>query len=229
MRSNPTAERTSGGSRFTYHRSNRPLSSKKCRIECDSPGVVTRRARVPNIPSARPQSPTGTADAASGTLVREPRGIHSTSRSGSSSTTTHGRAFQMRPCQVSRSTTTSPLDHIPPVRQLRNRPRWIGPPVLPAGRPWARRDDTFSLGADLACLLRCESPCFHERVELVFVLPAPAAVWLDPDVESEIVGVKAERRPAQRLLDVDVPAFERPCLRIPEQLDLMSRPPPDEC
>src|SRR5581483_1071204 len=57
--------------------------------------------------TSRPSS-AGYADA-------DPAGIQNTDRSGRSSTTSAATARQTEPNQTSRSATTSPLDHIPPV------------------------------------------------------------------------------------------------------------------
>src|SRR6266540_2450543 len=111
----------------------------------------------------------------------------------------------------------------PTVLNLRLDPCWIGAPVLPSlveGRlsrekPFER---PFTFGADLERLLGGVYALFESLSELVFVLPAPRGhVGLDHDVQRLVHIVESDRRPAKRLLQVDIPAQQVPRLAPNEQ------------
>src|SRR5829696_9138669 len=134
---------------------------------------------MPKRPSSRAQSPSGSTGLPFGTIVRAPAGSQSTSRSGSSCTTVHGRAFQTRPCQISRTATLSPLDRIPTLRELRDRPRRIRLPVLPPARPRPLLEHPLALCAHQGGRLLGDPASCEGCGEVLLVLPAPGAVSHD--------------------------------------------------
>ena len=87
---------------------------------------------------------------------------------------------------------------------------------------------TRSPSARMACASSSGEPAEADGLlELVLVLPRPASVRLDADVQHQIVGLVPEGRAAQRLLEIDVPARELASL-VPEDVHAMRPPPWDQ-
>src|SRR6266542_2146703 len=111
----------------------------------------------------------------------------------------------------------------PTVLNLRLDPFWIGPPILPAlVERWLSGQQScecpLTFRADPERLLGGVYALFQSLCELVFVLPAPRGhVRLNHEVERLVHIVKSNRRPAKRLLQVDIPAQQVPPLAPDEQ------------
>src|SRR6266496_348902 len=102
------------------------------------------------------------------------------------------------------------LGSVPPIRQDRQPPGWVRPPLEPplesaavAAQP---RDGGLALGAD-ALGLGAGVPAVRDvPVELLGVLPAPGAhVRLDDDVDAVVHPIETHGRSAQWRHEVDVP------------------------
>src|ERR1051325_6486871 len=92
----------------------------------------------------------------------------------------------------------------------------VGPPA-PAGVELPR--DAAGQGPRLRDLFRCEAALADPFLHDVVVFQLPAALGRDPDVELEVLRVVADRRAAEGLLQVDVPAVELPRRAGPEDPD----------
>ena len=143
--SNPSAVRRSGRWRLTYQPKwrRRPTTprARASRPAAAATGWTrpTRGRRTPSLPGQVLEDPLapgrglGAAGGVAGTLRRVPCGIHRSSRSSVSSTTTSGRAAHTRPPQTSWCTMTSPGVH------TGGDPVSPGPRSTPSGRGSSRR------------------------------------------------------------------------------------------
>ena len=111
---------------------------------------------------------------------------------------------------------------MPVPRQAERPPALRRPPVLPAGRPRARRDHPLALRADLRRLGGRPDAELDRLLELVLVLPAPLAGRADDDVERLVGRVDPAVAHDRRRLQVHVPAQLLPGRR-PVDLDAVSR------
>src|SRR5262249_27545368 len=86
--------------------------------------------------------------------------------------------------------------------------------------------DSRADGADLGDLPGAEASLADAFLQELVVLPLPAPVGRDDDVELEVLRVVSLGGAAERLLQVDVPAAELPLGAVPEDPDRVRVAPP---
>src|SRR5437867_3643034 len=95
----------------------------------------------------------------------------------------------------------------------------IGPRLVE--RPFSQLDETdnlLTLSSYRPGLLARDPACVYQRVELRLVLPCPAEVWRDDEVQRVVVHLDASLSPRVRVLEVHVPGPKLPT-GIPEETD----------
>src|SRR5688500_14797837 len=86
---------------------------------------------------------------------------------------------------------------LPALGHGRQRPLGVGPPTLPTfverfGPGFDTGDHTLALGADRPSLIGREEADLDRLGKVILVLPVPAPVRADPNVEEMIGGVEPE-------------------------------------